>query len=103
MKLQLCHFQKLRATVLVAFALALCSANRSGLSAPTPAGATNSSFHLLDLSRFFPYSFTNLSTNRPWAAIPRGGQKNDGVPFQIGGAIELTGMDDGASDLEWNA
>ena len=51
----------------------------SGLSAATPSGATNSSFHLLDLSRFYTYSFTNLSTNRPWIAIPRGRQTNDGL------------------------
>src|ERR1044072_4432545 len=89
MKLPSCHFQKLRA--IAVFALAICLANQAAWSAPTP---TNSSFHLLDLSKFYTYSFTNLSTNRPWTSIPRGRQTNDGVPFQIGGVIELTGMDD---------
>src|SRR5439155_17594514 len=93
MKLQFCHFQKLGDSVAL-LALAICLSNENALSAATPPGATNSSFHLIDLSRFYTYSFTNLSTNRPWTAIPRGRQTNDGVPFQIGGTIELTGMDD---------
>lgn len=75
-------------------AFGICVANERAWCAPSPPGATNSSFHLLDLSRFYTYSFTNLSTNRPWAAIPRGRQTNDGVPFQIGGTVELAGMDD---------
>src|SRR5256885_949705 len=90
MKLQFCHFQKPGASVAL-LALAICLANESALSASTPPGATNSSFHLLDLSRFYTFSFTNLSTNRPWTAIPRGRQTNDGVPFQIGGTDQLTG------------
>src|SRR5438445_4826369 len=94
MKSHLNDLQTLRRILPVAFAFAIGFANKSALYAATPPGATNSSFHLLDLSRFYTYSFTNLSTNRPWAAIPRGRQTNDGVPFQIGGSIELTGMDD---------
>src|SRR5437868_8444232 len=95
MKLQFCHFQKLLdSIVLIASAFAICLANDRAWSAGTSPGATNSSFHLLDLSRSYTYSFTNLSTNRPWSAIPRGRQTNDGVPFQIGGTVELTGMDD---------
>src|SRR5690242_12528885 len=91
MNLQFCHFQKVRELIAI-FAVAICSANQAARSAP--AAATNSSFHLLDLSKFYTYSFTNLSTNRPWTSIPRGRQTNDGVPFQLAGVIELTGMDD---------
>jgi peroxiredoxin len=49
-------------------------------------------FHPIDLSRFYTGSFSNSAPSDLWNGVPRGLQTFEGVPFQIEGRIELTGM-----------
>src|SRR5439155_1702231 len=88
--------QLFRALLITALVTACLRTGSAATNAPPPlATSTNSQrFHLVDLSNAYTHSFTSLTTNGPWAAIPRGFQTNNGVPFQIGGKLEVTGMDD---------
>jgi hypothetical protein len=47
----------------------------------------------LDLTRFYSQTFSNLPAGKPWSQVPRGPQTLDGVPFLIGGKLEVTGID----------
>lgn len=66
----------------------------AALACPGTATAQEkSAFQPVDLSAFYHETFTNLPVARPWNQIPRGAQNLGGVPFNIGGKLEVTGMD----------
>jgi len=46
----------------------------------------------LDLSGFYQQIWSDLDPEKSWAALPRGLQILRDVPFQIGGRLEVTGM-----------
>ncbi|HEY0455237.1 MAG TPA: carboxypeptidase regulatory-like domain-containing protein, partial [Verrucomicrobiae bacterium] len=49
-------------------------------------------FHPIDLTKFYTHPFTNRWSEKPWSLIPVGEQIIQGVPFRVGGKIELTGI-----------
>ncbi len=65
----------------------------SGAEEPAPETAPSPGlFAPIDLS---PHYVTKWDTIRPgtsWSAVPKGEQVIDGVPFQLGGLIEVSGM-----------
>src|SRR6185503_1869883 len=49
-------------------------------------------FRPLDLSKVYVNTFANYTVQQSWSVLPRGLQTLDGVPFQIEGKIEVTGI-----------
>src|SRR2546423_1782813 len=47
----------------------------------------------IDLARFITTVFSNAPPGNVWSYLPRGRQTLQGVPFQIDGKFEVTGMD----------
>ena len=75
-------------SALVVWAAALGHAQNA-----TPSGnQAPGTFHTVDLSRFYTTSFDSLPVGDVWESLPTGRQIVDGVPFQIGGRLEVTGM-----------
>jgi hypothetical protein len=52
-----------------------------------------SRFRTLNLGTYYTQPFTNQWKRKPWSQLPRGLQTFDGIPFQIGGKLELTGLE----------
>jgi len=71
-------------------ALVSCALAANGLPTQSP-GDSPVSFHTIDLGPFLTW---RLGPDQgQWSAVPRGVQNFDGVPFQIEGLVEVTGLD----------
>ena len=57
------------------------------------AAQEKTSFVPLDLTGFYTELFSDLPAGRPWSQVPRGAPTLGGVPFTIGGKLEVTGLD----------
>lgn len=49
-------------------------------------------FHSVNLTPYFNRLFTSFSTTESWGLVPRGKVTFDGVPFQMIGKLDLTGL-----------
>src|SRR5439155_5257541 len=56
-------------------------------------------FHPVDLSMSYSRKSDTFEAGTAWTAVPWGRQSLDGIPFQLGGTMELTGM--GAAQDGW--
>src|SRR5438477_4959567 len=56
-------------------------------------------FHPVDLSMSYSRKSDTFEAGTAWSAVPWGRQSLDGIPFQLGGTMELTGM--GAAQDGW--
>src|SRR3954468_18703871 len=67
----------------------------AGQTARSQADETNApgEFFPVDLSKFVTTVFSNAPQGNPWSFVPRGRQLFQGIPFQIDGKFEVTGMD----------
>jgi len=55
--------------------------------------AANPGFHAVDLSGFYDKKADSFAPGSSWSAAPWGSQTYDGVPFVLGGLVEVTGID----------
>src|SRR4051812_25835154 len=72
--------------------LALIVAPLTAGSQPSETNAPGQ-FFAVDLSKFVTTVFSNAPQGNPWSYVPRGRQLFQGIPFQIDGKFEVTGMD----------
>src|SRR5438552_1040523 len=56
-------------------------------------------FHPVDLSMSYSRKSDTFEAGTAWSAVPWGRQRLDGIPFRLGGILELTGM--GAAGDGW--
>jgi len=72
-----------------AFALIIIAANLAVCGAESQAA---NDFHPLDFSKFYNRRSDGFEAGTAWTAVPWGRQTFDGIPFQLGGILDLTGM-----------
>ena len=68
------------------FAATLCLGAHAAETVPT------SDFHTIDLSRHYNRSTNDFAAGTAWSAVPWGSQTFGGIPFELTGILELTGM-----------
>src|SRR5881628_1011086 len=68
------------------FAATFWLSARAAEVVPTP------DFHPVDLSRHFNRNTNAFAAGTAWSAVPWGRQTFDGIPFEMSGILELTGM-----------
>ncbi|MHB1305763.1 MAG: M56 family metallopeptidase, partial [Limisphaerales bacterium] len=60
--------------------------------APVPTADNDAPFRPLNLARYYVTHWDAIKPGTSWDAVPKGRQTFDGVPFEVGGLLELSGM-----------
>jgi hypothetical protein len=50
-------------------------------------------FHAVDLTKYYDKEAGSWPAGSSWSAVPWGNHTYDGVPFELGGIVEVTGID----------
>src|SRR5262245_31141421 len=74
------------------FALAAAIVALTNLEPRAAETGAASDFHPVDLAKAYSQKSDGFEAGTAWSAVPWGQQSFDGIPFALGGIMELTGM-----------
>lgn len=82
------NMMPLMALALLGAVISSCVSNQPGKSPGSDVG-----FHQVDLSNYYDHRAGSWPPGKCWSAVPWGQRTYEGVPFDCGGILQVTGID----------